>query len=651
MARFSRFSAKRKLGLGPPPAAPDSGEHDAAESGAVPPIASDALEGVEGGATVLDTPPETTVTADLGEETVPLRVFINYRRGDSSGYAGRLYDALADRSPNWQVFMDIDTIEPGTDFVTVIDQALNNCDVVIAVIGDQWIAAADAKGQRRLDDPNDFVRLELAAALERDVRVIPALVQGTEMPSASEFPDVLAPLARRHAHELSDGRWRYDIDRLAQILEHIEAQGAEERAARTAEHKRLEREHIKQQAQAIAAQEAAEGEAQEAAERAAAERAAAEQEAAEREAREAVARTVAAREAAEREAQEAAERAAAERAAAEQEAAERDVAERERSKREVEEESRARPKASAIPTGVEQSGAVTRGTGRKRAIVFGSLAALALVGGGVAAVLALSSSSSSTSTRKALEPSPKPAIRLTGVRTNVPVPVPGQPFDAQATAVVAATGEPVSDPKVSCRARLGSKILRATNDQRGRVSHCRWSIPLSAAGATFAGAITVTSKGVSKRHVLRARVGPEPETLVITHPTTPAPVAGDEVTTTFDVHWTRKSGKSRAIDPGSTRGSCRWSIPGVKAFRTTAQISREGITCRGSIPSESSGKTLSILLTVQAKGKTASRTVSAPIAAPAPAPQPTPTPSPTPSPTPAPTPSPPSTVPSPIPGP
>jgi hypothetical protein len=180
-------------------------------------------------------------------ETLPLRVFINYRRGDSSGYAGRLYDALSERSPEWQVFMDIDTIEPGADFVDVIDNALGSCDVVIAVIGRQWVAATNAKGQRRLDDPNDFLRLELTKALERKIRVIPALVQGTEMPSADEFPEELAPLARRHALELSDGRWRYDVDRLVQLLERVQHETGEKRAA-AAEQELLQHErHEKRQ--------------------------------------------------------------------------------------------------------------------------------------------------------------------------------------------------------------------------------------------------------------------------------------------------------------------------------------------------------------------------------------------------------------------
>ena len=110
------------------------------------------------------------------------RVFISYRREDSSGWAGRLYDRLSQRFGGDNVFMDIDTIEPGLDFVEVIQRAVGSCDVLIALIGRQWPTVSDATGQRRLDNPEDFVRLEIAAALRRDIPVIPVLVRATAMP-------------------------------------------------------------------------------------------------------------------------------------------------------------------------------------------------------------------------------------------------------------------------------------------------------------------------------------------------------------------------------------------------------------------------------------------------------------------------------------
>src|SRR6185503_11993481 len=101
------------------------------------------------------------------------RIFISYRRGDTSAYAGRIYDRLSERFGDKQVFMDVDTIEPGADFVEYIEDAVGSCDVLIAVIGRDWSSATNPDGSRRLEDPEDFVRLEVGAGLERDVRVIP----------------------------------------------------------------------------------------------------------------------------------------------------------------------------------------------------------------------------------------------------------------------------------------------------------------------------------------------------------------------------------------------------------------------------------------------------------------------------------------------
>jgi hypothetical protein len=106
------------------------------------------------------------------------RIFISYRREDSSGWAGRLYDRLSQRFGGDNVFMDIDTIDPGLDFVEVIQQAVGSCDVLVALIGRHWLTSTDEQGQRRLENPEDFVRLEITAALERNIRVIPALLQG-----------------------------------------------------------------------------------------------------------------------------------------------------------------------------------------------------------------------------------------------------------------------------------------------------------------------------------------------------------------------------------------------------------------------------------------------------------------------------------------
>ncbi len=147
------------------------------------------------------------------------KVFISYRRGDSAGHTGRLYDRLADHFGQDQVFMDVDTIRPGLDFVEVVQQAVADSDGLIAVIGIDWLTASDATGGRRLDQPNDMVKLEIAAALERGILVIPVLVQEARMPVATELPEELKDLATRNALEMSDARFRSDVDRLIQALQ------------------------------------------------------------------------------------------------------------------------------------------------------------------------------------------------------------------------------------------------------------------------------------------------------------------------------------------------------------------------------------------------------------------------------------------------
>ena len=142
------------------------------------------------------------------------KIFISYRRDDSAGHAGRLYDSLVAHFSREQIFMDVDAIEPGEDFFEVIENAMGACGVLVVIIGRQWLESADAHG-RRLDRSNDWVRLEVAAALEKKIRVIPVLVQGAAMPSAELLPETLATLARRQAFELSDLRWYSDVERLA----------------------------------------------------------------------------------------------------------------------------------------------------------------------------------------------------------------------------------------------------------------------------------------------------------------------------------------------------------------------------------------------------------------------------------------------------
>lgn len=147
------------------------------------------------------------------------RVFVSYRRDDAAGHAGRLYDSLAQVFGEENVFMDIDAIELGTEFRAAIDEAIASCDVVLGVIGRAWATVTDASGRSRLDDPDDFVRLELESAFARDVPVIPTLVQGADLPSSGELPPSLSPLPGRQGIELRDTAWHADIGRLVRRLE------------------------------------------------------------------------------------------------------------------------------------------------------------------------------------------------------------------------------------------------------------------------------------------------------------------------------------------------------------------------------------------------------------------------------------------------
>jgi hypothetical protein len=154
------------------------------------------------------------------------QVFISYRRDDTAGQAGRLAHDLIERFGRGSVFMDIDAISPGVDFEQRIHEALTACDVVLVLIGDEWMSARTPDGRRRLEQAEDFVRKEVAAALARDdVTVVPVLVEGTPMPPPGELPDDVSPLVRRNAFELSNSRWDYDVGRLAAVIEEAERRG------------------------------------------------------------------------------------------------------------------------------------------------------------------------------------------------------------------------------------------------------------------------------------------------------------------------------------------------------------------------------------------------------------------------------------------
>jgi hypothetical protein len=182
-------------------------------------------------------------SAEAETPSRPLRIFLNYRRADSRFHTEQLHGMLVDRFGDENVFWDIDTIDLGVDFVEAINDSVGSCDVLVAVVGKAWSSITDEGGSRRLENPEDYVRLEIEAALSRRVRVIPACVQGAAIPRSTELPESLRPLARRNGIELRDGDFRPDVERLISRLEDMERVLVEkERGAASAAREREERE-------------------------------------------------------------------------------------------------------------------------------------------------------------------------------------------------------------------------------------------------------------------------------------------------------------------------------------------------------------------------------------------------------------------------
>lgn len=146
-------------------------------------------------------------------------IFISYRRSDSAGESGRLSDDLIARFGSDHIFMDVDAIQPGIDFRKAIRENVGRCRLLLAVMGPDWLEARGKDGSRRLDNENDYVRLEIATALGREIPVVPVLVRGARMPKADQLPEDLRELAYRNSVELTHARWKSDVQVLGQSLE------------------------------------------------------------------------------------------------------------------------------------------------------------------------------------------------------------------------------------------------------------------------------------------------------------------------------------------------------------------------------------------------------------------------------------------------
>ncbi|MBL0357076.1 MAG: CD225/dispanin family protein [Chitinophagaceae bacterium] len=153
--------------------------------------------------------------------SIPGTIFINYRKDDSSWNALALYNELQKYFTKEQIFKDFNTILPGDDFVVSIDNALRKCDVLIVVVGKNWLQIKDVAGKRRLDDADDFVRLEIATALARGIQVIPVLFDDVPMPRPDELPDDMKALCRRQFIEIDSKRFDDDVRNLAEAIKKV----------------------------------------------------------------------------------------------------------------------------------------------------------------------------------------------------------------------------------------------------------------------------------------------------------------------------------------------------------------------------------------------------------------------------------------------
>ncbi|MEO7841852.1 MAG: toll/interleukin-1 receptor domain-containing protein, partial [Anaerolineales bacterium] len=147
------------------------------------------------------------------------RIFVSYRRADSADVTGRIYDRLTGHFGKAAIFKDVDSIPPGVDFKEHLEKAVARCRVFLVVIGDRWLEVTDAKRKNRLQDPSDFVRIEIEAALNKNILIIPLLVGGALMPAEKKLPASLQKLVYRNGLPIrSDPDFHGDMDRLIEAI-------------------------------------------------------------------------------------------------------------------------------------------------------------------------------------------------------------------------------------------------------------------------------------------------------------------------------------------------------------------------------------------------------------------------------------------------
>ena len=158
-------------------------------------------------------------------------VFISYRREITAGEARALFNELLEKLGKNSVFMDVDSIALGRDFRGALQKTLESCDLMLVLIGKDWAEVKDEEGRPRLHNPGDFVRLEIEAALKRDIVVTPILVQGAHMPAPEQLPSEIRDLVYRNGFELSHNRWESDFAEMIRRLKSRHCQRGQTRRA------------------------------------------------------------------------------------------------------------------------------------------------------------------------------------------------------------------------------------------------------------------------------------------------------------------------------------------------------------------------------------------------------------------------------------
>jgi uncharacterized RDD family membrane protein YckC len=177
------------------------------------------------------------------DEKPSIKIVISYRRQDAPGAAGRLHDSLAAQFGRDNVFLDIDAIRPGVDWVEAIEKTISSSDVVLPLIGPYWLAVTDETGQPRLKDPNDVLRFEIESALKAGLRIIPIQVHGAPMPKPDQLPESLVGLTRRQSIRVDDDDYHEDVKKVVRALETIQREKAAERARADEEARLRAQEH------------------------------------------------------------------------------------------------------------------------------------------------------------------------------------------------------------------------------------------------------------------------------------------------------------------------------------------------------------------------------------------------------------------------